>query len=148
MAWASVFEVLELTGVTVTIAQLDYAQGVIDLFSGVTEDAWANLSGRNLRLLNAATAYQAVWMAAQVDVITRTDVSELDQDGVKFTPAHQDALLLAPLAKRCLDRLSWHGARTLRVNPRGCHEGRYSDIGAWQAAWLRDADYDPRWAAL
>jgi hypothetical protein len=135
--WASTVDVLAYTNTTVTDAQITVANGVIDLFSGVTDAASGNLSARDLRLLKQATAYQTVWQVAQVDPLTRTDVASLSQDGTSFTTptGNDDALLLSPHAKRCLDRLSWRKSRTLRVTS---GEVRYSTVEAWQAAWLRD----------
>lgn len=136
--WASTAEVLGYTGTTVTDAQITIANGVIDLFAGVTDLARDNLSDRDLRLLSKATAYQTVWMAGQVDVLTRTDVASASQDGASYTTptSNPDSAQLAPLAKRCLDRLSWRKSRTIRV-ARG--EVRYTSIEAYQQAWLRDA---------
>lgn len=114
-SWTSEAQVLELTGATVTSAHLTQAQGVIDIYSGITLDYTDEINLRNRRLLAAATAYQAAWMVRQIDVTTRTDVSKLNQEGVQFDLAHEDALLLAPLAKRCLDRLSWRGSGSLCV---------------------------------
>jgi hypothetical protein len=108
MPWATVEETVTLTGVTVSSGTLAQAQGVLDLFSGVTEDVDAEqLSTRDRRLLRQACAYQAAWMHGQIDVPTRTDVSQLNQDGLSFTVANPDALVLAPLARRALAQLSW-----------------------------------------
>ncbi|MGH3991904.1 MAG: hypothetical protein ACRDSN_05505, partial [Pseudonocardiaceae bacterium] len=104
--WATVADVLAYTGATVTDAQITQAQGVLDIMANVTNDAAANLKARDVRLLKQATAYQTVWMVNQVDTFTRTDVTGARQDGVQFSaPEHNpDYLILAPLAKRCLDR--------------------------------------------
>ena len=118
MAWGTVQEVVAYTGEhNVDADDLTKAQLVIDIFSGVTEDAAPHLKARDLRLLKNATALQAVWVGAQVDALTRTDVSEADQDGARFKLAHDDALVLAPLAKRCLSQLSWRRPRSVRVIP-------------------------------
>jgi hypothetical protein len=137
--WASIAEVLEYTGSTVTDAQITVANGVIDLFSGVTDLARDNLSDRDLRLLSKAAAYQAVWQIAQVDVFTRTDVATSSQDGASFTAptGNPDFAQLAPLAKRCLDRLSWRKTRSVRVRRGG--QVRYTTLEAYQQAWVRDA---------
>lgn len=139
--WASVAEVLELTGTTVTLAQIAQAQGVIDVFSGVLIGAAANLSDRDLRLLRYATSYQTVWQIAQVDVLSRTDAKRVEQDGAKFETANSDANLLAPLASRCLSQLSWKRARSVRSQPNG--EPRFPTIETYQHAWLRDQELGP-----
>lgn len=136
MAWATTSEVLALTGVTVEDATLSQAQGVIDLVSGVTEDV-EDLSTRDTRLLRAAVAYQAAWMHGQVDVMTRSEVSALEQDGVKVTPTDADALILAPLARRALAGLSWNRrVRTNHVAPAGPRAFR--TLEDYREAWLRD----------
>lgn len=144
--WATAAEVLALTGQTVTDAQITAANGLIDTFANVTDLARDNLSARDLRLLSKATGYQAVWMAAQVDVLTRVDVKRIQQDAMDVVPGNDDAMFLAPLAKRCLDRLSWRKSRSVRIT-RG--EVRYSNMEAYQAAWLRDgAGTTPGWSPL
>ncbi len=143
--WASVAEVLAYTGSTVTDAQITAANGVIDLFAGVTDTTRANLGARDLRLLKQATAYQTVWQIGQVDPFTRTDVKTADQDGADFTLSHDDALLLAPLAKRCLDRLSWHRARSVKL-ARGTR--RYATLEAYSDAWLADEVPGSVWVPL
>lgn len=136
--WASIADVLAYTGATVTDAQIGVAQGVIDIYAQVTTDTVEPISPRDRRLLKQALSYQTVWQINQVDLITRTDVSQVNQDGMSFSPAGADALLLAPLTKRCLDRLSWRRPRSLRVR-----QGRgtsYQNIEALQDAWLRDGE--------
>ncbi len=117
MAWADAGFTFSITGVTVSPEQLAQAQGVIDLTSGTTQDAAVDLAlrPRDLRFLRMAVAYQAAWMASQVDLFSRTEVSSLNQDGVQMTPGHSDALLLAPLARRALGRLSWRRTRSVPV---------------------------------
>lgn len=134
--WATLADVLSLTGVDAEPDTLTQAEGVVELFAGISPDNTTELSGGNARMLRAAVAYQTAWMESQVDVTSRTDVASLDQDGVRVTPAHADALVLAPLAKRALDRLSWRGRRSTRLHRR-C-EGRYASIEEYQRAWLRD----------
>lgn len=144
MPWADEAEVLALTGANVDPSLLTQAQGVIDLFAGVTEAASVNLSTRNARLLRMATAYQAAWMHAQVDVTSRTDVARVEQDGVVVLPANADALVLAPLAARALSGLSWRNRQTVTVR-RG--EPRYATHEAYAEAWMRDETPDC-WRAL
>lgn len=145
--WATEAEALALTGQTVTDAQLTAAQGIIDIFSGTTIEAQAQHTVRDLRLLRMATAYQAVWQAAQVDVTSRTDVKRIQQDAMDVEPAGPESLLLAPLAQRCIVRLSWMRARSVRVNPGG--EARYANVEAARAAWMRDGAGDARdWVPL
>lgn len=138
-SWTSPGEVLSLTGVAVTEAQLAYAQGVIDIYSGTTTAAIDDIGDRDLRLLKMAAGYQAVWQIQQVDVTSRSDVTDVSQDGMSFKPLDADALVLAPLARRCLERLSWLKSRALGV--RHQHSARrFPRVEVWQDAWLRDEE--------
>lgn len=114
--WATPADVLALTRVTVTDEDIPPAQALISLFGNVTDDAWDLLSSRNRRLLNWATCYQAAWATQHPDVFTNVDVDSVSQDGVSATPGNENAFLLAPLALRCLRRLSWWN-RPLRAQP-------------------------------
>jgi hypothetical protein len=106
--WCDTAKVLELTGVTVLEAQLLRAQGVIETFVDVDPADPGDISGRDRNRLTAATAYQAGWMFEQIALEQRTDVTQLSQDGTSFTYANPDAVVLAPLAKRNIDQLSWN----------------------------------------
>lgn len=119
MPWATIPNVSTYTGVPVSIEELSQAQAIIELFCGVTEDA--EITGaKNLRLLRLAVAYQAAWITAHSDVFTNIDITSMQQDGVNFSVSHDNAGLLAPLAKRALVRLSWRRLpRSVRVMGRG-----------------------------
>jgi hypothetical protein len=135
MAWATESEVLALTGTSVAAAQLTQAQGVVELYAGVTQDV-VDLTPRDSRLLRVAVAYQAAWLVSQIDVASRTEVKSLVQDGVAVTPTDGDALILAPLARRALSGLSWKrrgGTVTVSNGTR-----RYATLEQYTAAWMRD----------
>jgi len=134
--WCTTTDVDNLTGVTVNEAQLLRAQGVIETFEDIDPAAPGDhLLARDRQRLLAATAYQAGWMFEQIEIEKRTDVSTLSQDGQTWTYAHADAAVLAPLAKRNLDRLSWNADGP--VTPNG---GRapYPDLDAVRDAVLCD----------
>ncbi len=119
MAWATTAETLSYTGMTVSDDTLDSAQAMSELFSDVTEtssDAGL-ISPKNLRLLKLAVAYQAAWMTSQPDLFTRSDVGLMTQDGISFTSPHANSSVLAPMAKRAIDRLSWRRNRNQRIRP-------------------------------
>lgn len=144
MAWATTGDVLTYTGQSVTADDVTRAQAIIELYANVTEDADANLTIRDLRLLKQAVSYEAAWMKNQIDVFTRTDVSELEQDDAAITYAHRDAALLAPLAQRCLARLSWMGTQSIRV--RGGVPRLTWD--QYVHAWFRDEEPNQCWQPL
>lgn len=119
MAWATTAETLAYTSISVSQDNIDAAQAMIELFADVTEassDA-GNISPKNLRLLKLAVAYQAAWMTSQPDLFTRSDVGLMTQDGISFTSPHANSGLLAPMAKRAVDRLSWKRNRNQRIRP-------------------------------
>jgi hypothetical protein len=113
--WADAVDVKALTGATVSDSLIDQATGVIELTSGgrLARLDPAHVTGRDFDWLRRAVCYQAAWMASQPDYFERLDVADLDQDGVVAT-FKADGLVLAPLARRCLKRLSWRGVRTIR----------------------------------
>lgn len=115
MPWATAGYVESITGKTVTDTQLTQAQGVIDLYSGTTEEAAGDLSARDRKYLKMAVAYQAPWMGAQVDVFTRVNVKSLHQDGVQIVYADEDAPFLAHFARLALSKLSWMGTRSVSL---------------------------------
>lgn len=115
MAWATTGEVLTYTGITVTEAELNQAQFIVELFSDATEDANDNISTKNLRFLKMAVAYQAAFMTEHPDLFTHVDVHTMLQDGLQFVRGHENAFILAPLARRAIGRLSWKRNRSIKV---------------------------------
>jgi len=113
MAWATVGEVLTYTGIEVTTAEVEQAQFIVELFSDVTEEA--TISTKNLRFLKMAVAYQAAWITEHPDLFTHVDVSTMLQDGLQFTRGHENATLLAPFARRAINRLSWKRNRSIKI---------------------------------
>lgn len=134
MTWATINDVAAYTRVTVDGATLDVAQGTIDLFCNVTEAASGSLKARDLRMLKMATAYQAGWLAGQPDVMSRLDIKSVNQDGMAFDPAHRDALVLSPLAQRCLARLSWRRNRSVPIGHPDDRFRRRKDWTPWREA--------------
>lgn len=114
MAWVTAAEASDITGQTVTEAQVNAAHPIIELYTNVTTETSAALKPRDLRLLKYAEAYQAYWMASQVDVLSRMDADHVTQDGLTFQKGDEDALVLAPLAKKCIVRLSWNKSRSIQ----------------------------------
>lgn len=157
MVWATASDVLTLTGKTVQDADVDQAVAVVELLGGalVASAADAILSARNLEWLRRAVAYQCAFMVEYPDYFTRMDVSAFTQDGTSAT-IKADGLVLAPLARRCLKRLSWRGVRTVRpsINRTNDRAGyRFSDApdlpGVEQGVYTSSAyDDDLPWQKL
>src|SRR5689334_17838845 len=115
MPWATTSDVTTYTGITATAGQVEQAQAVVEMFADTTVDAFDGgaISAKNLRLLKLAVAYQAAWITQHPDAFTSMDASSVSQDQVSATFTHANAGILAPLAKRCIDRLSWKRIRPL-----------------------------------
>lgn len=135
-AWADSDDVDLLTGVTVGDDDVLRAQDIIEIFAGTTWLATDQISERNLRLLNRAVAYQTAWMASRPDMYSHFDVDTVSQDGASFTPGTVNAQLLAPLAQRCLRRLTW-GQKPLRVR-HGYNQPDYNNLGPRDSAVADD----------
>lgn len=147
MAWATPGDVAFYTGLTATPAQVEQAQGIVEVLADTTIEASdaGNISPKNLRLLKQAVAYQAGWITQHPDVFTNIDLSNFNQDQVSGTLTHANALILAPWAKRCIDRLSWKRTRALRIGRRSSLGGIPRTMNLTSA--VADDD-DPRWQPL
>lgn len=162
MTWATTSDTLSYTGITVSQDTLDSAQAMVELFADVTEASSDDglISTKNLRLLRLAVAYQAAWMTNQPDLFTRSDVGLMTQDGISFTSPHANSGILAPMAKRAIDRLSWRRNRSQRIRPmkpKNLNMGDLSGLGdytisdGWSDPTNNDAsaeDNTPGWGAL
>lgn len=113
-AWTDAADVLSVTGVTVTDAQLVQAQADIEVHCNRTFDDTARIRARDLYWLGRAVAYQAAWAKGQYDLATRLNASQVQQDGLIAT-LNDDGLILSPRAGRALRRVSWMRSRTIHV---------------------------------
>src|ERR1044072_2027119 len=109
MAWATDDDVVAWTGEECTQKALAVAQVIIEIFSGTTTltSDEGLIASKNLRLLSQALAFPATWLRAHPDVLAAMDVQGVSQDGLNAQYATANAHLLAPLAQRCISRLSW-----------------------------------------
>jgi hypothetical protein len=142
MAWCTTNDVSTYTGINVGQENVEAAQSIIEIFADTTEEASdnGNISSTNLNLLKKAVAYQAAWMTQRPDIFTNMDVSSMNLDGLSVTTGHANSAILAPLAKRCIARLSWKRAKGIRVLPRRTRPvwvdreyDQYDGIGPWEA---------------
>lgn len=137
--WASTADVLSITGVTVTTEQLAQANAVIEMHAGrLYTDAITRTGSRDIEWMRRACSYQAAWMLSQPDVYARVDMSAISQEG-RSVQLKDDALTIAPLAKRALARVSWLKSRSLHVRspfadglgPAGVLGGPIIDYDDW-----------------
>jgi hypothetical protein len=145
MGWATADQVYDFTGRETTPENLALAQTMIEIFSGTTTIASDDelISPKNLRLLSQAVAFQAVWLDDHPDAVSAMDVEGVSQDGLNAQYATANAHLLAPMASRCLNRLSWN--REIRVGRGRWSRRRVADHGNRDSA-VRDDAYE--WSPL
>ncbi|WP_405708475.1 hypothetical protein OG264_11700 [Streptomyces xanthophaeus] len=117
--WVTTEEVEAITLKAVTPEQVAAAQIIVELFADTTEESTDLISSKNLRLLKQAVAFQATWLTAHPDAYTNTDFSVFKMDGLGVTNRHANTMILAPLAKRCIDRLSWKRNRSVIIRKPG-----------------------------
>lgn len=130
MAWATLQQVEDVTGVEVTAPQLAAAQSVIEIYANRTSDTDhdATLSARDVNALKQAVSWQAVWQAQQAGYETRSAFRQFDQDGLRVAADAQSDIMLAPLAARALRNLSWKGSRTVTISPTTVGVGAHPDL--------------------
>lgn len=141
MSWATADDVVTITGREATTESLAAAQVIVEIFSGTSEFASDEglIASRNLRMLKNAVAFQAVWLDSHPDVMDAMDVSGVSQDGLNAQYATANAHLLAPLANRCIERLSWRreirASRGRAARLRADRGNRDSAVADDQYAW-------------
>ena len=123
MAWATVDEVEDTTGVTVTATDLAQAQAVIEIYANRNEDATDGLIARDIYWLQMAVCWQAAWQSQQYGYASRTYAWSHMQDGLSVMHNNQSQADLAPLAARALKNLSWKGSKTIVTRPVGQPRG-------------------------
>lgn len=123
-AWADADTTLAVTGVEVTDQQLLQAQADIEILTGRMWDDTARIRPRDLYWLGRAVAYQAVWAQGQAGLAVRMDLTSSTQDGVSANLTG-DAVVLAPMAARAINRISWRRSRTVHVR------SPFVDGGSW-----------------
>ena len=121
MGWATTTDVEDVTGQTVTDAQLALAAATVETHSGrpYTTDIAAVTGTRDTHWLKRAEVFQAVWLLAQPDLLQRLNVTSITTTPGSggTTQLGVDALTLAPYAAKALQKLSWKRSRSVRVRP-------------------------------
>jgi hypothetical protein len=113
--WAQLADVTSVTGQTVTTEQLFMANTIIEIISGRLYAVSNTLIGaRNKEWLKRAVAYEAAWIPRNPDLFGRLDLTSLSQEN-RTVGLKELSLVLAPLARHALNRLSWRRSRSLHV---------------------------------
>lgn len=114
MAWATIQEVADVTGETVTDAHLRIASAMIDTKAGTSEDMPADaITTRDRRILRRATCWQAPWIRDHPGLLTEySAATQTSASGVTDKRDSLSAVLYAPMAMLELRNLSWFGTRS------------------------------------
>ncbi|AVH60004.1 MULTISPECIES: hypothetical protein [Streptomyces] len=138
-AWATPQQVIDITGVTVTDAELSRAQSSVEVFCNRIYTDTPRMRLRDLYWLARAVAYQAAWEKGQFDLNTRLDANQVQQDGIVANLAEK-AMTLGPRAKGALQRCSWMRSRTIHLRTPLESAGRYAnalaDASDDQQQWM------------
>src|SRR3954470_19503914 len=109
-------EVMASTPYTdITNDQVRQANFIIEAYVGRTESEVDN--ARDLALLARATAFQAVYMRQNPEIVyEQAKVQMLNAGGNMTTfDTKGDAPFIAPLAEKVCKKLSWRGTRSVRT---------------------------------
>lgn len=113
--WATAADVAALTDVVVTDLTVAQANATLELLSGRIYAIAASRTGnRDAEWMRRACAYQAAWLVQQPDAFQRTDLTNLSASG-RGLALTTTGLVLAPLARWALRRVSWLKSRSLHV---------------------------------
>jgi|SRR5215831_6720628 len=126
--WAQSSDVQTITGVEATDQQVTIAGFIIDNYTGRPYSmSWVNQAGETIQYnwwqkigavdsyyLKLAVCYQTVWMMSQPDVMQRMEVHEIPTTRESLRVA-ENALVIGPIAKKALSRVSWLRSRALHV---------------------------------
>jgi len=149
--WCTVADVLELTGITVDLPQVVQGNATLELHVGRTyfetmsnpDNGQVKIGRRDLEWMRRACAYQVAWQVAQPDMFQRLDMDMLASTG-RPIQLKDRALVLAPLARKALGRVSWLRSRSLHT--RSPFEDGMGPISPNAAAEVND--YYETWSAL
>jgi hypothetical protein len=130
MALVTPQEAQVVHGVTVSQDDVDMAQIDVDIVAEIDlddVDQVGRLIDRDLKMIRYAISYQAAWRKAQISLTERTDITEIagaaSDGGVKLRD--ELSLILAPMTRACLSRVSWKKRRTMPDRTRGAGSGSY-----------------------
>lgn len=150
--WCTVADVLQLTGKTVAADVLYQANATLELHLGRTyfelvaapdNGGQIKIGRRDMEWLRRACAYQCAWQVAQPDMFQRLDMDMLASTG-RPIQLKDRALVLAPLARKALGRVSWLRSRSLHT--RSPFEDGMGPISPNAAAEVND--YYETWSAI
>ena len=113
-------DVKRITGRDVEASVLSLAWSVLEAIIGrpayeLLANEYDNvLTARDQYWLTKAVAFEAAWIVANPDTFESLDVSTINQSGQGGT-LNVDALIVAPMARRCLRWCTWTKTRSVRM---------------------------------
>lgn len=113
--WATAADVFGLTGVGVSDQTVLQANAAVEVVAGRTYSLGSNRTGRtDTEWMRRAVSYQAAWLLEQPDAFQRMDLLNLSAGGrgATLTPT---GVVLAPMARWALRRVSWLRSRSVRI---------------------------------
>lgn len=120
--WATIDDVKQLTGADISNMQRNLAAQAVEMATGAIEAVITErtyVSDRDNYWLKLAVCYQAAWIGEQPDYLQRNAVSSVSQDGQSATMGNPDWLVLSPLARKAVRKVSWRGVRQLQIGQVG-----------------------------
>ena len=117
MAWATIANVDEVTGLTVDQKAINRAVSTLETITGLIEAVdRPDITDRDKHWLKLMTCYQVAFMADNPDLFSREDITSGSQDGESSAYRNVDSHLFAPLARKSYRRLSWRTRRLISVS--------------------------------
>jgi len=120
MAWATLEQVIGITGIEVSEETIAQASAMIDTFTGADEEMPEDaISVKDRKHLRKATAWQAIWIPTKPGLLTdRENFKRVSSDTQTVERQDRADGFLAPMARREIMNLSWVGTRSEFVPPR------------------------------
>lgn len=115
VCWATAADVIHLTGSVVSEQIVLQANAAVEVVAGRTWLLGSDRTGKaDKEWMRRAVSYQAAWLLEQPDAFQRMDLLNLSAGGRggTLTPT---GVVLAPMARWALRRVSWLRSRSVRV---------------------------------
>lgn len=146
MAYCTPSDVLVHTGVSTDADTIVIAQSMIELFTNRTEPASGSVdvSDRDLYWLKLATCYQVAFMESNTNLFTQGNIKQISQGDLMMTFSGSGAgsaltSLVAPLARKALERCTWTRVRSVRVGSDTVSNHDFPEVENWvdedEAEW-------------
>lgn len=114
--WATIDDVDDITGLTVTNRDIMRAVHTLETITGLIQALdRPDITDRDRYFLKLMTCYQVAFMDENPDLFSRNDVTSASQDGESAAYRNVDSHLFGPLARKAYRRLSWRAKRFLVI---------------------------------